>query len=138
MKKNYVRLEGNVGFAPRMTTLENDSTVIRLSIATNDRYKNRAGEFVDEAVWHNIVIWAGKNTPDFSELQKGAHLVVEGRIRPVQYTSKAGVERQTYEILASNIEVVAPKGADLPAFVELPKEAVLAEETTQLKRKKSK
>lgn len=55
MKKNYVRLEGNFGFTPRVTPLESGATVMRLSIATNDRFKNRAGEFVDETVWHNIV-----------------------------------------------------------------------------------
>jgi len=55
MKKNYVRLEGNVGFTPRVTPLESGATVMRMSIATNDRFKNRAGEFVKSIPEHPLL-----------------------------------------------------------------------------------
>lgn len=105
MKKNFVRLEGNVGFSPRLTTFENESTVMRLAIATNESYKNKAGEFVEETIWHNIVVWSGKGMPTFNQVQKGAHLTIEGRIRPVSYQTKSGIDKQTYEIVASKVTV---------------------------------
>ena len=133
MKKNYVRLEGNVGFTPRVTPLESGTTVMRLSIATNDRYKNRAGEFVDETVWHNIVAWEGNGMPDFNQIHTGAPLTVIGKIKPVQYTTKAGIEKMTYEIVASQILLTAEqKEADLPEV------AAEAEETPLPERNKKK
>ncbi|MDD2490877.1 MAG: single-stranded DNA-binding protein [Bacteroidales bacterium] len=101
---NRVELRGHVGFDPRISSLEDGLRVMRLSLATNEAYKNRKGEWQEETVWHNIVAWTGRNMPDFSSIKKGSTLSVTGRIKPVNYQTKAGVERQTYEIVASTIK----------------------------------
>lgn len=101
---NRVELRGNVGFDPRISSLEDGLQVMRVSLATNEAYKNRKGEWQEETVWHNIVAWAGKNMPDFSSIRKGSTLSVTGRLKPVNYQTKSGVERQTYEIVASVIK----------------------------------
>lgn len=144
MKKNYVRLEGNVGFDPRVNTLETGSTVMRLSIATDESYKNRAGELVTETVWHNVVAWESKTLPEFRLINKGVGLIVIGRIKPVQYTTKTGVGRSTYEIVASQILFTADqkddethKAEELPQ-VEAPKQAVLKEETPTASKSRKK
>lgn len=105
---NRVELRGNVGFDPRINSLEEGFQVMRLSLATNEAYKNRKGEWQEETVWHNVVAWAGKNMPDFSLIRKGNTLSVTGRIKPVNYQTKAGVERQTYEIVATSIKQHLP------------------------------
>lgn len=102
MKSNYVKLTGNVGFSPRVSTFE-VSSVMRLSIATNDKFKNKAGEVIEETVWHNIVAWSNPKMIDFTEIQKGSRITVEGRIKPVHYTTRSGVENKSYEIVASSI-----------------------------------
>lgn len=101
---NRVELRGNVGFDPRITELEEGVQVMRLSMATNESYKNKKGEWQDETIWHNIVAWAGKGMPDFNTIKKGACLSVTGRLKPVQYQTKTGIERQTYEIVAFTIK----------------------------------
>lgn len=105
MKSNFVKLTGNVGINPRINTFE-ESAVMKLALATNDKFKNRAGEIIEETVWHNIIAWSNPKMIDFNEIQKGTRIVVEGRIRPVHYTTKTGVEKQTYEIVASSITLV--------------------------------
>ncbi len=102
MKTNYVRITGNVGSTPTIKTFEN-SSVMNLSVATNDKYTSKAGKEIEETVWHNIVAWSNQKMIDFNEIQKGTRIIVEGRIRPVNYTTKAGIEKQSYEILASTI-----------------------------------
>lgn len=102
MKSNYVRLTGNVGVTPRVNTFE-ESSVINLTIATNDKYKNKAGEIIEETVWHNIVAWSSPKMADFNTIEKGSKVIVEGRIRPVSYTTKTGIVKCTYEIVASSI-----------------------------------
>ncbi|PKO99752.1 MAG: single-stranded DNA-binding protein [Bacteroidetes bacterium HGW-Bacteroidetes-8] len=102
---NRVELRGNVGFDPRISNFEDGGVVMRLSLATNESFKNKKGELQEETVWHNIVAWAGKSMPDFGKIKKGDFLSVTGRLKPVQYQTKSGVERQTYEIVAYNIKL---------------------------------
>ncbi len=102
---NRVELKGNVGFDPKINTLEEGGVVMRLSLATNENYKNRKGELLEETVWHNVVAWAGKNMPNFEKIKKGDFLEITGRLKPVQYVTKTGVERQTYEIVAYAIKM---------------------------------
>jgi single-strand DNA-binding protein len=102
---NKVELKGNVGFDPRINNLEEGGTVMRLSLATNESYKNRKGELVEDTVWHNIVAWSGKGMPEFSRIKKGSFLSVTGRIKPVQYQTKTGADKHTYEIVAYSIKL---------------------------------
>ncbi len=102
---NRIEVRGNVGFDPRISSFEDGSVVMRLSLATNESFKNKKGEMQEETVWHNIVAWAGKNMPDFNKIKKGDFLAVTGRLKPVQYQTKAGVDKQTYEIVAFSIKL---------------------------------
>lgn len=101
---NKVELRGNVGADPKINNYEEKGEVMRLSLATNETYKNKKGEFVHETIWHNIVAWSGRGMPNFSKIKKGDFLEVLGKIRPVQYVTKSGVERHTYEVVASSLK----------------------------------
>jgi single-strand DNA-binding protein len=102
---NRVELRGNVGFDPRITELEDGVKVMKLSMATNESYKNKKGEWQEETVWHNVVAWAGKCVPDFNNIKKGCNISVTGRLKPVNYQTKSGIERQTYEIVALSVKL---------------------------------
>lgn len=101
---NRVELRGNVGFDPKISTLEDGGLIMRLSLATNEAFKNRKGEWQEETIWHNIVAWNTRGMPDFARIKKGSLISVLGKIKPIQYQTKAGVDRQTYEIIAYNIK----------------------------------
>ena len=63
--------------------------------------------------------------PDFHQIHIGTPLTVIGKLKPVQYTTKAGIEKMTYEIVASKILFTAEQKE-----VELAEAAAVAEETT--------
>jgi single-strand DNA-binding protein len=69
--KNSVRLIGNVGMDPDVRTFDNNRKMVRLSIATNDSYKNDKGEKVTDTQWHNIVLWGAQATMAETYLKKG-------------------------------------------------------------------
>ena len=46
--RNKVQLIGNVGNTPEITNLDPSKKVARLSIATNDYYRNQKGESVQD------------------------------------------------------------------------------------------
>lgn len=101
--KNKVQLIGNVGQEPTITTLESGEKVVRLSLATNENYKNGNGEKQTDTNWHNIVAW-GK-TADIIEkyVNKGKEIAVEGKLTSRSYEDKEGVKRYVTEVVISEI-----------------------------------
>ena len=54
---NKVMLIGNLGGDPEVRHLENGAAVAKFSIATNERYKDKAGEYQTITEWHDIIMW---------------------------------------------------------------------------------
>jgi single-strand DNA-binding protein len=97
--KNKVTLIGNLGKDPELKEFGSDKKkLLKVSIATNDAYKNGAGEKVEETQWHNIVAW-GKNAEIMGKyLVKGSEVVIEGKLVNNNYTDKEGIKRYSNEV----------------------------------------
>ncbi len=54
---NKVILVGNVGADPEVKYTPSGVPVGKFSLATNERFKNKNGEWQDRTEWHNIVAW---------------------------------------------------------------------------------
>ena len=101
---NRIELQGRVGSV--RTNEYNGSRVANFSLITEILYKNREGEAISEAMWHNIVFWCGKESQEFEKIVKGAAINVTGRLRENRYTSADGTERLFQEVLANNLRVL--------------------------------
>ncbi len=115
MSLNKVLLIGNVGKDPEVRHLESGAVTASFSLATNERYKDRNGEYRDQTEWHNIVCW--RNTAEFAEkyVRKGSSLYIEGKIRNRQYQDKEGNTRYIVEIYADDIRFVGKRADNSPA-----------------------
>lgn len=111
---NKVILLGNLGKDPEIRTLESGARLARISIATNEYFKNKSGETVERTEWHNVVLWYQKAELAEKYLRKGSQVYVEGRIRTRQWDDKDGNKRYTTEIVADVINMVGgkPSGTD--------------------------
>ncbi len=107
--RNSVRLIGNLGAAPDVKNLDKGSKVARINLATNENYKNAAGEKVTETCWHNLVIW-GKNA-DIAEkyLDKGSEIAIEGKLTSRSYNNKDGEKKYITEIVVNEILLLGKK-----------------------------
>lgn len=107
--KNRVQLIGNLGMDPEVKNLEGGKTVARLSIATNEIYKNKKGEKTTDTQWHNLVAW-GK-TAEIAEkyLKKGSEVAVEGKLTSRSYEDKKGEKKYITEIVISEILMIGSK-----------------------------
>ena len=101
--RNKVQLIGNLGMNPEIKTLEGGKKLAKMSIATNESYKNAAGETVKETQWHNLIAW-GK-TADIIEkyLSKGSEVAVEGKLINRNYIDKEGQKRYITEIQVNEL-----------------------------------
>tara|TARA_B110000037_G_scaffold222992_1_gene301144 strand:+ start:2188 stop:2526 length:339 start_codon:yes stop_codon:yes gene_type:complete len=107
--KNKVQLIGNVGQEPTITNLESGKKVVRLSLATNENYKNSNGEKQTDTNWHNIVAW-GKTAEIIEKyVTKGKELAVEGKLMTRSYEDKDGVKRYVTEVVVSEILLLGNK-----------------------------
>jgi single-strand DNA-binding protein len=113
---NKVILVGNVGADPDYRALDGGNRVVRLRLATTEKFKTNDGT-KDQTEWHNIEAW--QNLADIIDkwVKKGDKLYVEGSIRTRTYKDKDGVDKFSTSIIAKEIKILSPKDA--------PKEKVL-------------
>lgn len=118
MSFNKVILIGNVGKDPEVRHLETGTAVSSFTLATTERFRNKAGELQDQTEWHNIVCW--RNLAELSEkyIKKGAQIFVEGKIRTRSWQDQTGAKRYTTEIVADNIRLLDRKSTVAAAPAE--------------------
>lgn len=104
--KNKVQLIGRLGQNPEIVTLEGDKKLAKFSIATNESYKNKKGEKVENTQWHNVVAWGG--TADIIEkyVTKGQEIALEGKLQNRTYDDKNKVTHYVTEIVANEIQLL--------------------------------
>lgn len=101
--RNRVQLIGRLGQDPEIRTLEGGKRVARFSMATNENYRNAEGARIEETTWHSIVAWNGLADLSSRFLAKGREVCLEGRIAYRSYTDKNGVQKNTTEIIATDL-----------------------------------
>lgn len=107
--RNRVQLIGHLGMDPEVKKLESGKTMSKISIATNDTYKNQKGEKVTDTQWHNLVAW-GK-TAEIAEkyLKKGSEVAVEGKLTSRSYEDKDGAKKYITEVVVNEILLLGSK-----------------------------
>jgi single-strand DNA-binding protein len=107
---NKVMLIGNLGQNPELRFTQSGQAVLTMRMATNERFKNRDGEWQDRTEWHNVVVW-GKRAEGLNKVvEKGTHMYVEGRLQTRSWEDKSGQKRYTTEIVARNVLLLGGRG----------------------------
>jgi len=107
--KNQVRLIGNLGTDPEIKEVGTNRKLAKLSLATNESYRNDKGEWVTETQWHNLVGWGRMVTVSEKYLKKGSEIAVEGKLNNRSYVDKEGHKRYFCEIVISDMVVLGNK-----------------------------
>ena len=101
--RNKVQLIGNLGNDPEIINLESGKKLAKMTIATNDSYKNDSGEKVTDTQWHHVIAW-GKTAEIIEKyLTKGKEVAIEGKLTHRSYEDKAGEKRYVTEIVANDL-----------------------------------
>ena len=107
--RNKVQLIGNVGNTPEITNLDTSKKVARLSLATNDYYRNQKGESVQDTQWHNLIAWNKQAEIIENYVPKGKEIAIEGKLVSRSYEDNEGNKRYVTEILVSEILLLGSK-----------------------------
>ena len=110
MSFNKVIIVGNLGRDPELRYTPQGDAVCSFSVATNERKKDKSGEFQDVTTWFKITLWRrlAKNASKY--LTKGSPVYVEGRLQVEEWTDRDGKERFTLGVQATDMHFISGRG----------------------------
>ena len=103
---NIVILIGNVGRDPQVRTTQYGDKVASFSLATSERWKDKAtGERKEHTDWHQIVCW-NENIVGVIEqyVAKGSKVSVRGKLQTRKYQDTEGNDRYTTEVVIGRFD----------------------------------
>jgi single-strand DNA-binding protein len=108
---NKVILIGNLGKDPEVKFTPSGTPVAKFSLATNERYKDKAGEWQDRTEWHYIVAWQRLAEIVGEYVKKGSKIYIEGRLQTSSWEDKqSGEKRYRTEIIAQDLVLLSGRG----------------------------
>jgi single-strand DNA-binding protein len=108
---NKVILLGRAGKDPSVHILRT-VTIVNLSLATSERYKDNHDEWQERTEWHNLVGYqrTGEILRDY--VRKGSLLYIEGALRTRSWDDReTGQRRYRTEIVVIEISLLSPPPA---------------------------
>ncbi|HJL14588.1 MAG TPA: single-stranded DNA-binding protein, partial [Sandaracinaceae bacterium LLY-WYZ-13_1] len=108
---NKVMLIGNLGMDPEIRYGQSGNAVLRLRLATTERYMTRAGERQERTEWHTVIFFGNRAEGLNKALGKGQSIYVEGRLQTRKWQDRDGNDRYTTEIVGTDMLFLgSPRG----------------------------
>lgn len=111
---NKVTLVGHLGKDPEIRNLESGAMVASFSLATNENYKDKNGEWQSLTEWHNIVAWRGLAQSAERNLKKGSLVYIEGKITSRKWQDNNGNDRYNTDIVAQILKPLDKRSSGGP------------------------
>lgn len=110
---NQAQIIGHLGKDPEVRYLPSGDPVANFSIATTEKWKDKAtGEQREQTEWHRINVF-GKLADICSQyLKKGSLVFVQGKITTREWTDKDGIKRYSTEIRADHMKMLGGRSDD--------------------------
>ena len=98
---NKVILIGNLGRDPEVKSMQDGRSLVNMSVATSDTWRDRqTGERKERTEWHRVVIFNEKLAEVAQKfVRKGSKIYVEGQLSTRKWTDQSGQERYTTEVV---------------------------------------
>ncbi len=101
--RNKVQLIGRLGQDPEIVNFDDGNKIAKFSLATDDSYKDKNGNKVERAYWHNIIVRGGLVTVVENYISKGQEIAVEGKLTNRSWEDKEGKKHYTTEIVCNEL-----------------------------------
>jgi len=145
---NKVILVGNLARDPERRTLPSGTPLADLRLAVSRRYTLQSGESKEETLFINVTVFGKQAETVVKYMKKGRPILIEGRLRQEEWTSKDGQKQSRISVVAEQFRFLgespnrgaaaemgdAPEGAGFgrrapaPAEGDAPPEGGVADE----------
>lgn len=107
---NQAQIIGHLGKDPETRYLPSGEAVTNFSIATTEKWKDKAtGEQKEATEWHRINTFGKLAEICGQYLKKGSLAFIQGKIVTRKWTDKDGIERYSTEIKADTMKMMGGK-----------------------------
>ena len=103
---NKALLVGRITTKPELRTTNSGIPYTRFSVAINRPFSNNGERNTD---FINILVWRKQAENVCNFLDKGSQVAIEGRIQTGNYTDKDGNNRNSFEVVADNVQFLDSK-----------------------------
>ena len=101
---NKVTLLGNLGKDPEVKFTPSGTAVAKLTLATEERSKDKDGNWTEKTEWHNVVLWAKLAEIAGEYLKKGGKVYIEGRLQTRSWDDKtSGQKKYMTEVVGQEL-----------------------------------
>ncbi len=108
---NKVILLGRLGKDPEVKYTPQGTPVAKFSLATNDRFKDKEGNWQDRTEWHNITAWSRTAEIAGEYLKKGSQVYIEGSLKTHSWDDKtSGQKKYMTEIWVNDLVLLGGRG----------------------------
>jgi single-strand DNA-binding protein len=104
MSFNKITIVGNLGRDPELRYTPQGTAVCNFSVATNERRKDKTGDFQDHTTWFRVTLWGKQAETASKYLTKGSPIYIEGRLRVEEWSDRDGKNRHTLEVHATDMQ----------------------------------
>jgi len=102
MADNTVTLVGNLTRDPELKFTTSGQAIARLGLAVNRRYQVN-GEWKDDTSYFDVTAWGQLGENASATFTKGARVIVTGRLRWREFTTREGDKRTAVEVVADEL-----------------------------------
>jgi single-strand DNA-binding protein len=107
---NKVIIVGNCGRDPEVRYLPSGQAVANVSVATSSKRKDKnTGEMIEDTQWHRVTFYDRLAEIAGEYVKKGRPIYVEGRLKYGKFTNKDGVEQNTCDIIATEMQLLGSR-----------------------------
>ena len=106
---NRVFLIGRLVADPQLSHTNSGTPFTRFRIAVNNPYRDRNGNWQDETLFIDVVLWGDAADRAVSRFNKGTRVLVEGRLRQSSWETEEGERRSRIEVRADRVVGLDPR-----------------------------
>ena len=103
---NKIMIIGHLGKKPEIRYLDSGIALAKFSVASTEKYKNKAGEMIKATEWFNVEAWGRQAEISEKYLDKGCRVYIEGKQKTDVYKDKDGIEKRSVKLVCKNLTIL--------------------------------
>ncbi len=115
---NKVFLIGRCVADPELQFTNSGTPFTRFRIAVNRPYRDRNGNWQEEALFIDVVVWGDAADRAVTRLNKGSRVLIEGRLVQSNWETESGEKRSKIEVRADRVVALDRKSEEGTEEVE--------------------
>lgn len=103
---NTVSIIGNLGQDPEMKFTQGGTALLKLSVAVNERWKDKSGEKQERTHWVRCTVWGNRAEALNKILSKGDKVGIEGSLEENRWEDQQGNKRTQLQVKVRDVTLL--------------------------------